>query len=102
MTTSNEVKRPSLRRPRLAITTGEPAGIGPEISIRAAWQLRDEADCILIGDAAFLSLTANTIDPAIKLVATTLAAIRNGGLPDFGRERIAVIDCPLNEVVVPG
>ena len=89
-------------RPRLAVTVGEPAGIGPEISIRAAWQLRGEADCILIGDAAFLALTANAIDPAINLVATSPAAVRNGGLPTFGRERIAVIDCPLNEIVVPG
>ncbi len=98
MTASNTARR----RPRLALTVGEPAGIGPEISIRAAWQLRDEADCILVGDAAFLSLTANTIDPAIKLVATSLAAIRNSGLPQFGRDRIAVIDCPLNEIVMPG
>ena len=98
MTASDILKR----RPRRAVTCGEPAGIGPEISIRAAWQLRDEADCILIGDAAFLSLTANSIDPDVKLVATTLAAVRNGGLPNFGRDRIAVIDCPLNEIVVPG
>jgi len=98
MTASDDVKR----RPRLAVTCGEPAGIGPEISIRAAWQLRFEADCILIGDAAFLSLTANSIDPDVKLVATSLAAIRNGGLPHFGHDRIAVIDCPLNEIVVPG
>jgi 4-hydroxythreonine-4-phosphate dehydrogenase len=33
-------------RPVLAITTGEPAGIGPEISIRAAWALRDVANCV--------------------------------------------------------
>ena len=38
------------RRPRIAITCGEPAGIGPEISIRAAWALRETVDAVLIGD----------------------------------------------------
>jgi 4-hydroxy-L-threonine phosphate dehydrogenase PdxA len=46
-------------RPTLALTVGEPAGIGPEISIRAAWALRREARCVLVGDAAFLALTAS-------------------------------------------
>ncbi|HEY8023551.1 MAG TPA: 4-hydroxythreonine-4-phosphate dehydrogenase PdxA [Burkholderiaceae bacterium] len=91
-----------MNRPRLAITCGEPAGIGPEISIRAAWQLRAEADCVLIGDAAFLAMTANAVDPAIQLVALSLQAVRNDGLPNFGPDRIAVIDCPLAEPVVPG
>jgi 4-hydroxythreonine-4-phosphate dehydrogenase len=30
---------PRTTRPVLAITTGEPAGIGPEISLRAAWAM---------------------------------------------------------------
>ena len=89
-------------RPRLALTVGEPAGIGPEISIRAAWALRDQADCVLIGDAAFLALTASLIDPEIRLAALSTQALRNGGLPHFGRERIAVVDVPLAAHVVPG
>jgi 4-hydroxythreonine-4-phosphate dehydrogenase len=89
-------------RPVLAITTGEPAGIGPEISIRAAWALRDVANCVLAGDAAFLALTASLIDPAIRLSALSVQALRNGGLPHFGRDRIAVVDVPLGAHVVPG
>ena len=46
-------------RPVLALTVGEPAGIGPEIAIRAAWALRGQANCVLVGDAAFLALTAS-------------------------------------------
>jgi 4-hydroxythreonine-4-phosphate dehydrogenase len=94
--------KPQVVRPVLAITTGEPAGIGPEISIRAAWALREAANCVLIGDGAFLALTASLIDPAIRLSALSIQALRNGGLPDFGRERIAVIDVPLAAHVVPG
>jgi 4-hydroxythreonine-4-phosphate dehydrogenase len=90
------------RRPALAITTGEPAGIGPEISIRAAWALRGEANPVLLGDAAFLALTASQIDPSIRLAALSVQALRNGGLPQFGADRVAVIDVPLAAHVVPG
>ncbi|TFW29398.1 4-hydroxythreonine-4-phosphate dehydrogenase PdxA [Massilia horti] len=93
---------PSPVRPVLAVTTGEPAGIGPEISIRAAWALREVANCVLVGDAAFLALTASSLDPAIRLSAISIQALRNGGLPDFGRDRIAVVDVPLAAHVVPG
>lgn len=93
---------PQTVRPTLALTVGEPAGIGPEISIRAAWALREHANCVLVGDAAFLALTASLIDPAIRLSALSVQALRNGGLPHFGRDRIAVVDVPLAAHVVPG
>ena len=89
-------------RPVIAITVGEPAGIGPEISIRAAWARRHEVDCVLLGDAAFLAMTASYIDPEIKLAALSLQAVRNGGLPHFGPGRVSVIDVPLDAHVVPG
>jgi 4-hydroxythreonine-4-phosphate dehydrogenase len=89
-------------KPVLAITTGEPAGIGPEISIRAAWALRESASCVLVGDAAYLALTASLVDPSIRLSALSIQALRNNGLPHFGPDRIAVIDVPLGAHVVPG
>jgi 4-hydroxythreonine-4-phosphate dehydrogenase len=89
-------------RPTLAVTVGEPAGIGPEISIRAAWALRAEARCVLVGDAAFLSLTASLIDPAIRLSAISTLALRHSGLPHFGPDTIPVVDVPLDAHVVPG
>ncbi|WP_076592397.1 4-hydroxythreonine-4-phosphate dehydrogenase PdxA [Herminiimonas arsenitoxidans] len=90
------------KRPTIAITCGEPAGIGPEISIRAAWELRADVKSILIGDAAFLAMTAAAINPAIRLSALSLQAVRNSGLPDFPRDQITVIDCSLAAHVVPG
>ena len=89
-------------RPAIAVTIGEPAGIGPEIAIRAAWAMRNEVTVVLVGDAAFLALTASLIDPAIKLAALSVQALRNSGLPHFGPTRIAVIDVPLAAHVVPG
>ena len=43
-------------KPRIAITTGDGAGIGPEVSIKALEDanIRDTADITLIGDAAHL------------------------------------------------
>jgi len=94
-------RRPGVR-PAIAVTVGEPAGIGPEISIRAAWARRHEVNCVLLGDAAFLAMTANDIDPEIKVSALSLMAVRNGGLPHFGPDRLSVIDVPLAAHVVPG
>ncbi|MEW6370816.1 MAG: 4-hydroxythreonine-4-phosphate dehydrogenase PdxA [Pseudomonadota bacterium] len=93
---------PQAVRPTLALTVGEPAGIGPEISIRAAWALREVANCVLVGDAAFLAITASLIDPAIRLSALSIQALKNGGLPHFGKDRIAVVDVPLAAHVTPG
>jgi 4-hydroxythreonine-4-phosphate dehydrogenase len=95
------VRSPSVR-PAIAVTVGEPAGIGPEISIRAAWARRHDVNCVLLGDAAFLAMTASAIDPDIQLSALSLQAVRNGGLPHFGPGRISVIDVPLSAHVVPG
>jgi 4-hydroxythreonine-4-phosphate dehydrogenase len=89
-------------RPTLAVTVGEPAGIGPEIAIRAAWALREQARCVLVGDAAFLSMTASLIDPAIRLSALSTMALRHSGLPHFGPTTIPVIDVPLDAHVAPG
>jgi 4-hydroxythreonine-4-phosphate dehydrogenase len=89
-------------RPTLALTVGEPAGIGPEIAIRAAWALRGEARCVLVGDAAFLALTAGLVDPAIRLSAISTLALRHSGIPHFGPDVIPVIDVPLAAHVVPG
>ncbi|HYD94013.1 MAG TPA: 4-hydroxythreonine-4-phosphate dehydrogenase PdxA [Noviherbaspirillum sp.] len=90
------------KRPTIAITCGEPAGIGPEISVRAAWELRSEVRGVLIGDAALLSLIASDLDPAIRLVAISTLAFRNSGLPHLPAGQIPVIDCPLAEPAVPG
>lgn len=37
---------------KLVITTGEPAGIGPEVSVKAAW--KSTAPIILVGDREML------------------------------------------------
>ncbi|MGE5339477.1 MAG: 4-hydroxythreonine-4-phosphate dehydrogenase PdxA, partial [Gemmatimonadota bacterium] len=56
-----------MREPTLAITTGEPAGIGPEISLRAA--LAVDIRCTLLGDAALLAGRARALGIAWPLPA---------------------------------
>ena len=101
MSATLQARRPGAR-PAVAVTTGEPAGIGPEISLRAAWALRHEVNAVLLGDAAFLAMTAQQIDPEIRVSALSLQAVRNSGLPHFGPERLCVIDIPLSAHVLPG
>ena len=88
--------------PTIAITCGEPAGIGPEISLRAAWALRAAVRSVLIGDAALLASVAKDIDPAITLKALSPQAMRHAGLPHFAADVLAVLDCPLAVPAVPG
>ena len=87
---------------KIAITVGEPAGIGPEVSLLAAWQLRSEIRPILIGDAAYLSMLAGEIDPAMQLMGVSLEALHYTGLPACGVNQITVIDCPLAAHVIAG
>ncbi|WP_342118365.1 4-hydroxythreonine-4-phosphate dehydrogenase PdxA [Pseudoduganella sp. OTU4001] len=101
MSANLATRRPGVR-PVLAITTGEPAGIGPEIAIRAAWAMRHQVNAVLVGDAAFLAMTASEIDPAIRISAVTTMAARNAGLPHFGADRLCALDIPLGAHVRPG
>ena len=64
--------------------------------------MRADVNCVLVGDAAFLALTASLIDPSIQLAALSVQALRNNGLPHFGPSRVAVIDVPLAAHVRPG
>ncbi len=105
MSANLAMRRPNVRpggRPAIAITTGEPAGIGPEIAIRAAWAMRHQVNAVLVGDAAFLAMTAAAIDPDIRISAISTMAARNAGLPHFGADRLCALDIPLGAHVQPG
>ena len=85
-----------MNRPRIAITCGEPAGIGPEIALRAALEVGD-ADCLLIGDASQIKALATLIAPArvLRMVhsAAELATHHN---------TLCVLDAPLATAAKPG
>lgn len=91
-----------MKRSILAVTVGEPAGIGPEIALRAAWVLREQINAVLIGDAAFLALLAEKINPEIVLSSISYEALFYKGLPQFNKSTLVVIDVPLKVCVTPG
>src|SRR5437868_12483062 len=51
-------------RPRIAITMGDPAGIGPEVVLKAVAEDKVRRACqpIIVGDAQLLAHTARTLD----------------------------------------
>jgi 4-hydroxythreonine-4-phosphate dehydrogenase len=59
--------------PRIAIATGDPAGIGPEIALKAALDARVTAACrpLLVGDPAALELHAKAarLSPQLRVLA---------------------------------
>jgi 4-hydroxythreonine-4-phosphate dehydrogenase len=99
-------------RPVLAITCGEPAGIGPEIALRAAWALRADVSSILIGDAALLGRTAQALNAASDIpldapIALAVIALNawqesNASPSPSPATQLTVIDCPLAAPVVAG
>ncbi|MFM8375903.1 MAG: 4-hydroxythreonine-4-phosphate dehydrogenase PdxA, partial [Phenylobacterium sp.] len=79
--------------PPLAVTLGDPAGVGPEI-ITAAWRARDDGTrpFVVYGDAA-------------TLAAADAEVVRIGSPDEAGpvfRHALPVLDMPLPEPVRPG
>jgi 4-hydroxythreonine-4-phosphate dehydrogenase len=64
--------------PRIAIATGDPAGIGPEIALKAALDTRVKALCrpLLVGDPAAVELHAKAagLSPQLHIVAKAAQA----------------------------
>ncbi|HET6434380.1 MAG TPA: 4-hydroxythreonine-4-phosphate dehydrogenase PdxA [Xanthomonadaceae bacterium] len=78
--------------PRLALVPGEPAGVGPELCVRAAQRAWD-ADLVAYGDPDTLQRAARALDLPLQLLPADaagapgrlpLVAIPNAALPAFG------------------
>lgn len=89
-------------RPLIAITCGEPAGIGPEIAIKAAWELRNEIDCVLIGNGALLSSLAAQMNSGIKLAPLPNNAFERNASYELLPSALAILDCALAAPVFAG
>jgi 4-hydroxythreonine-4-phosphate dehydrogenase len=72
------------RRPVLALTTGDPAGVGPEISVRAACEpaVCAAARLLLLGDACVLGPMAERFCPGVPVVVHSPAGVRTAPAPD--------------------
>lgn len=85
-----------MSRPRIAITCGEPAGIGPEIALRAALEVGD-ADCLLVGDASQMKALGSLIAPG-----RVLRTIQSAAELTLHQNMICVLDSPLAAAPRPG
>jgi 4-hydroxythreonine-4-phosphate dehydrogenase len=68
-----------MRRPRLALVPGEPAGVGPELCVRAAHR-RWDADLVAFGDPAVLSRAAHDIGLPLALIEAGATSAAPGEL----------------------
>ncbi|MCX9154568.1 4-hydroxythreonine-4-phosphate dehydrogenase PdxA [Niveibacterium sp. 24ML] len=81
-------------RPRLAITCGEPAGVGPEL-VAALATYRTDAHCIAIGDRDLIAQRAAMIGLAPRLRDWAPGMAPSDGVLD-------VLHCPLARPSMPG
>jgi 1,2-dihydroxy-3,5-cyclohexadiene-1,4-dicarboxylate dehydrogenase len=78
-------------KPLIAIATGDPAGIGPEISLKAALDPAVRAACrpILVSDANILRRHAEACG-----IRADLYPLATAGDADRAGQKLPVIDCP--------
>src|SRR6185503_9300431 len=85
--------------PIIAIATGDPAGIGPEISMKAALEPAVRALCrpVLFGEPTVVARHAKAcgIDATIRIVGRTEDV-------DANSSAISLVPCPSNEVAEIG
>ncbi len=80
---------------RLALSAGEPAGVGPDLAVMLARKPRD-ADIVAIGDPDVLLSRARQLGMDLHLEADTGAAVtRSPG-------RLALAECAAPRPVIPG
>ena len=82
--------------PRIALTSGEPAGVGPELCLAIA---REKLDCelVCIGDRSLLAARASALKLPVAL-AEYDAGVRATHSPD----RLNVLHVPLGATSAPG
>jgi 4-hydroxy-L-threonine phosphate dehydrogenase PdxA len=82
---------------KIAIATGDPSGIGPEISIKAALDntVRDACDPIIVSDPGIIDLHAKACGIAIDL-----HVVERIGDADWSGDRLNVLACYQSEAVL--
>jgi 4-hydroxythreonine-4-phosphate dehydrogenase len=85
------------KKPKLAITMGDPAGIGPEVVLRAFGEpaVLDVADLIVIGSATVMEQARRIVEKAPEVLPVEEVG---GAQTDLG---VPVLDIPLPEGFAP-
>lgn len=86
-------------RKRLVISVGDPAGVGPEVSVAAARAIGARAEVRLVGDGARLRAMAPEL-AVIDVGAVSDAVVaRHAASEDGGRAQLAALDRAVDEVM---
>ena len=86
-----------MTQPTLAVTMGDPAGIGPEIIVKSWMALRDRGPTfVVIGDFDLLSSATSAGHSNLRRVASPADAA------DIFADALPVLDVPLQDAVVAG
>jgi 4-hydroxythreonine-4-phosphate dehydrogenase len=90
--------------PLLAITMGDPAGVGPEIILKALWRKEVFEHCrpLVVGDARILDRASFWLgcDPLTleRISFPGEGAYRPGSVPILDLENISAEECPVGQV----
>ena len=86
-------------RATIAIATGDPAGIGPEISLKAARDPTVRAACnpVIVSDARILARHAGACG-----IATELRIVQHIGEANWSGNAVNVLDCPQPDAATIG
>src|SRR5690242_15141350 len=82
----------------LAVSMGDPAGIGPELAARVSAERRDAPPFFFIGDADALVRAAKRIGVA----APNVSVIQSAAEADASSDALTVLDTPLAAEETPG
>ncbi|EMA48177.1 4-hydroxythreonine-4-phosphate dehydrogenase PdxA [Halococcus salifodinae] len=81
---------PGDHRPLIAVTMGDPAGIGSEVIVKAHPELRDRADIVVIGDVDVLRDAIRVCDSGLEVrVVDDFEAVRSESRAAAGSENDA-------------
>jgi 4-hydroxythreonine-4-phosphate dehydrogenase len=76
------------RRPRLAVTLGDPAGIGPEVVLKALASVGDDCEITVIGSASLLDAAYTQLRQVLG--SDEIAAVDSLSLLDVGLDEAVV------------
>jgi 4-hydroxythreonine-4-phosphate dehydrogenase len=85
-------------RPRLLVTSGEPAGIGPDLIIKLS-QINHEYDLTVIGDPDLIKERAKLLELPVEII---IASSNNEKQFSESNNAIRILPVGLNSTCVPG
>lgn len=88
----------SKKKPRILVTSGEPAGIGPDLIIKLT-QLACESDITIVGDPAMLQERARLLSIPVNIIPVTEVSEYN---KQVNPEDLKLIPVQLKSKAVPG